>query len=41
MFTVTALERDGFAAGVLTVTLADPIWARSAAGTDALSALPL
>jgi len=39
MFTVTALERDGFAAGVLTVTLADPIWARSAAGTDALSVL--
>jgi hypothetical protein len=41
MFTITALDNDGLALGVLTVTLALPVVVRSAAGTVANSSLTL
>src|SRR6202023_3214668 len=41
ILTITVLESDGFALGVLTVTLAVPVVVRSAAGTVANSSVTL
>jgi hypothetical protein len=41
MVTVAAFESDGFALGVLTVTLPVPVAARSVAGTVAVREVPL